>query len=321
VLMIQRMHDPTDPASGTFEFGGGHLEPGETPFHAACREWSEEVGCPVPDGQVVSMWESPNGIYQGFVLSVPRESDVNINLDRPETDNPDADLHAKPETSVWMDIDHIHGMPALRPELAADLPRVLPALRAPTRSTKAADAPQPRMVGASINESDVLDYLQEHYPNGDLGWVRRCLWVKDNVLLKDIDYQHRPGGIDKDKVAEMADELKDGKEPHPVVLVASPDDPKMSVADGYHRLNALAKNKQGAAESWVGTPKPGNDGWKADILAMQFSATNHGNKVFKMVLPPELAGAEVNDHLVDNTTNSTYLIKAISGAEVTLELV
>ena len=40
-----------------------------------------------------------------------------------------------------------------------------------------------------------------------------------------------------------------------------------------------------------------------------------------MVLPPELAGAEVNDHLVDNTTNSTYLIKAISGAEVTLELV
>jgi hypothetical protein len=177
------------------------------------------------------------------------------------------------------------------------------------------------MVGASINESDVLDYLQEHYPNGDLGWVRRCLWVKDNVLLKDIDYQHRPGGIDKDKVAEMADELKDGKEPHPVVLVASPDDPKMSVADGYHRLNALAKNKQGAAESWVGTPKPGNDGWKADILAMQFSATNHGNKVFKMVLPPELAGAEVNDHLVDNTTNSTYLIKAISGAEVTLELV
>jgi hypothetical protein len=178
------------------------------------------------------------------------------------------------------------------------------------------------MAGASINESDVLDYLQKHYPNGDLGWVRRCLWVKDNVLLSDIDYQHRPGGIDKDKVNDMAEKLEEGDEPHSVVLVAGPGDPKLSVADGYHRLNALAKAKQGSAESWVGTPKPGNDGWKADILAMQFSATNHGNKVFKMVLPPDLAAvAQVNYRVVDEDTQRVYLIKTISGAEVTLELV
>jgi 8-oxo-dGTP pyrophosphatase MutT (NUDIX family) len=293
VLMLQRMHDPTDPASGTFEFGGGHLEPGETPFEAACREWSEEVGCAVPDGQVVSMWESPNGIYQGFVLSVPSESDVNINLDRPETDNPDADVHAKPETSVWMDIDHIHGMPALRTELQADLPRVLPALRAPARSAvkggKAEPDPQPatmpRMMGRSISEDDVKTYLESHYENSDLTWVSRCLWSADHVLLSDVDWQHRPGGIDEDKVNEMAEKLGEGWEPHPVVLVAPDATSKMAVADGYHRMFAIAQQaskNDGAdvVEAWVGSPKPGNTGWRADLSAMQVTGvTNHpGNQ-------------------------------------------
>ena len=233
VLMLQRALDPSDPASGAIEFGGGHIEPGETPFAAACREWSEEVGCSVPAGHVVGMWESPNGVYQGFVYSIPHESAVPINLDYPRTENPDAALHAKPETCMWMSIDDLPGMPAMRSELIADLPRVLPALRAPARADKAKgndDMPgddSPRMQGASINESDVLDYLQEHYPNGDLGWVRRCLWVKDNVLLKDVNYENRPGGIDEDKVADMADDIEDGKEPHPVVLVAGTGDPEL----------------------------------------------------------------------------------------------
>jgi len=41
ILMLQRAHDPADPAAGLFEFPGGCLEPGETPMAAAVREWQE----------------------------------------------------------------------------------------------------------------------------------------------------------------------------------------------------------------------------------------------------------------------------------------
>jgi 8-oxo-dGTP pyrophosphatase MutT (NUDIX family) len=279
VLMLQRSVDPDDPASGQIEFGGGRLEAGETPFGAACREWSEEVGCPCPSGQVVGMWQSSDGKYEGFVLSVPHESAVPINLDYPRVDNPD-NLHAKPETAIWMAIGDIHGLPSLRSELARDLPRVLPALHAPVRSSKAADPPSgPRMMGTSIPEDEVMEYLQKHYPDSDLGWVSRCLWVKDNVLLENIDYQDRPGGIEKDKVEDMADKLDEGWDPHPVVLVAPDADSEMYVADGYHRLNALDEAGADVATAWIGLPKPGGDGWKADVEQMQRTVTNHpGNQ-------------------------------------------
>jgi 8-oxo-dGTP pyrophosphatase MutT (NUDIX family) len=274
VLMLQRANDPEDPYAGAFEFGGGHLEPGETPFAAACREWSEEVGAPCPNGQIVAMWASANGLYEGFVMSIPHESEVAINLDYPRVDNPDAPLHAKPETVVWMSIDDLAGMPALRRELIADLPRVLPALRAPARSDKGTD---PRMMGTSIDESEVLEYLQKHYPDADLGWVSRCVWAADNVLLDNINWENRPGGIDEDKVADMADRLSGGWMPHPCVLVAPDAGSKMVVADGYHRCAANAKAGIGVIRAWVGSPKPGATGWMADVLAMQFTATNHGD--------------------------------------------
>jgi len=134
VLLLQRSNDESDdPAAGLWEFAGGHIEAGETPFAGAVREWSEEVGLPLPAGHVVGMWESPNGIYQGFVYSVPSEATVQINLDYPRVENPDAPLHAKPDTAAWWDITELNGMPALRPELQHDLPTVLAELRKPVR--------------------------------------------------------------------------------------------------------------------------------------------------------------------------------------------
>ena len=147
VLMLQRALDDTDSgpgsAAGTWEFPGGHIEEGETPFGGAAREWQEEVGTSLPSGQIVGMWESPNGIYQGFVYSVPAEEDVRINLDYPRVENPDAPLHAKPETAAWFDIQDLPGMPALRLELRQDLATVLHELRQPRRIDKYR-ADQPR---------------------------------------------------------------------------------------------------------------------------------------------------------------------------------
>lgn len=249
-------------------------------------------------------------------------------------DDPDNDC---PEVASWFDIDHLAGMPALRPELASDLPRLLPVLHSPVVKaakprTKAevnyrhapgvrdcgncsmfaahppdfesgvclrpdgsvfvegliqaadfcdewvpttAKAADPRLAGSSIDEDSVLDYLKEHYPTADLGWVARCLWSADNVMLDDVDWQSRPGGIDRQLVDEKVAKLGDGWQPKPVVLVAPSAEDPMMVADGYHRLAAYDRFGQDACSAWVGIPKPGNTGWRADIEAMQFTARNH----------------------------------------------
>jgi hypothetical protein len=140
--------------------------------------------------------------------------------------------------------------------------------------TTTTDDIMPRMQGTSIAESDVLDYLQKHYPLSDLGWVRRCLWSQDNLLLDDIAWEDRPGGIDKTKVTKKAKEINEGDQPHPIVVVAPDAESPMFVADGYHRCAALAKTDHDSVSAWVGVLKPGNVGWKADIEQMQFTSRN-----------------------------------------------
>jgi 8-oxo-dGTP pyrophosphatase MutT (NUDIX family) len=121
LLMLQRSNnDPTDPARGTFEFPGGHIEPGEDSFDAAMREWSEETGCKPPAGQHAGMWTSPNGVYRGHVFVVPSEASVPINVDpvKRKVLNPDDPDHDDIETAAWMHPKHItEDNPAIRKEV------------------------------------------------------------------------------------------------------------------------------------------------------------------------------------------------------------
>ena len=128
VLMLQRALDPDDPAGGCWEFPGGHLESGETPVMAALREWSEETGCTAPRGMLTGSWDSPNGIYRGFVLTVGSEADVPIFDGRDANWNPDDPKGDRTEAIAWWDPALLRGNPALRPELAGDLDRVLAAI-------------------------------------------------------------------------------------------------------------------------------------------------------------------------------------------------
>lgn len=125
VLMLQRALDPEDPAGGTLEFPGGHLEGAETPLMGAWREWSEETGVIPPPGVQTGMWAS--GIYQGIVWTVDCEAMVPVRGDR-EITNPDDPDGDRVEAIMWLDPALLADNPAVRPELLADLGEVLGAL-------------------------------------------------------------------------------------------------------------------------------------------------------------------------------------------------
>lgn len=128
VLMLQRALDPEDPAAGTWEVPGGHLEGDESPLQGAWREWAEETGLIPPPGEQTGTWTSPNGIYQGIVWQVPSEDSVQTNGNRDQVGNPDDPDGDNVEAIAWWDPAQLAGNPSVRPELLDSLDEVLAAL-------------------------------------------------------------------------------------------------------------------------------------------------------------------------------------------------
>ena len=129
VLMLQRAFDEDDPAGGFWELPGGRLEPDEDAFEAARREWSEETGCKPPAGDLTGLWNSGNGKYRGFVLTVPSEDAVDILGPRDAVENPDDPDGDLVEALAWFDPKQLRDNPSIRPELAGDQKRVRRALK------------------------------------------------------------------------------------------------------------------------------------------------------------------------------------------------
>lgn len=129
VLMLQRANDEEDPAAGTWEFPGGHIDAGENSLAAAFREWAEEVGRRVPAGKVLGEWKSEDGKYVGFVWSIHKEAIIKLDsrTDITNPDDPDGDII---EAIAWFDMAHVEGNPAIRPELASSIEQVKAAVGA-----------------------------------------------------------------------------------------------------------------------------------------------------------------------------------------------
>jgi 8-oxo-dGTP pyrophosphatase MutT (NUDIX family) len=174
VLMLQRGLDPEDPASGKWEFPGGHLEEGEDPLTGAVREWCEETGClPPVDGSIVSQWTSANFIYQGIVLEIACEADVAINPTTPfvmNPDDPDGDLI---ETAAWWDPADLSDNPAVRQELADDLVMVLHALSGPPEPDDILDVAAVEKAQHPFRKID--DPLADHYAPKVAGALKKLV--------------------------------------------------------------------------------------------------------------------------------------------------
>jgi 8-oxo-dGTP pyrophosphatase MutT (NUDIX family) len=177
VLMLQRALDPDDPAGGMYEFPGGHLEEGESPLTAACREWSEETGLILPfvpetaaplafgNGQ---SWS--NGIYQGFVYQVPSEDVLNLS-DRDAVTNPDDPDSDQVESIAWWSPDQLSGNPAVRPELLDSIDDVLAALGCQPDDDKA------ELVKAAASPKGDAPTQGAHWPGWKMDLTVAVYWA------------------------------------------------------------------------------------------------------------------------------------------------
>lgn len=97
-----------------------HEHEWESPEQTAWREWQEETGLPVPDGETVNGWRSADGVYQGFVFLVPVETEafpeINPDAAAADTENPDDPDRRNPDVTAWFTLDQVQNLgPALRP--------------------------------------------------------------------------------------------------------------------------------------------------------------------------------------------------------------
>lgn len=128
VLMLQRAITEDDLAAGKLEPPGGHADPGESLVQAALREWAEETGMQPPTGILTGSWDSADGVYRGYVLTVPSEGVLDIGNGRDQVLNPDNKDGDVFEAILWVDPADFSGNPLMRPEMARDLDAVLAAL-------------------------------------------------------------------------------------------------------------------------------------------------------------------------------------------------
>ena len=180
LLMLQRAITPDDPASGTWEFPGGHIEPGESPLDAAKREWSEEVGVPVPSGVPVGMWQSGDGKYCGYVWLAGPEAGVPFG-ERDTVTNPDDPDGDQLEAIAWWEPGHISDNPALREELRPQVDEVV-------KLANSQVDPLEEKAQTGVDEFDEgLEIETEHYKTvgGDMEKIAQI--VRDH-LAEDPEY-------------------------------------------------------------------------------------------------------------------------------------
>lgn len=114
VLMVQRSIDNhAVHVAGKWEFPGGSIEEGEDPLEAAKREWTEEVGVDLPDGEIAGSWVASNS-YECFVYLIDEEADLDLENARSGLDDSGND---EIENVAWWNLNDIPHNPAVRVEV------------------------------------------------------------------------------------------------------------------------------------------------------------------------------------------------------------
>lgn len=101
-------------------------------------------------------------------------------------------------------------------------------------------------------------YLLRSYPAADVEWALDPAidWEYDpSVPLDGVNMARRPGGRNEDKVAAIAGVVGAGASMDPVVLLDF-GEPKLRIADGFHRTLGAERAGKGAVPAFVGRDVP-----------------------------------------------------------------
>jgi len=157
MLLARRAFDEDDDpeVAQTWEMPGGHLEDGEDAWVGAAREFSEEIGVPLPDGEVVHGWRAGDeDQYQGFVYAIEAEIPV-------ESLNPDPE---EVSDVVWATVDQAATL-NLRPEFAK---LDLNALVATVSGNKESSMAEDETLAAATQVGTAEEYLRTDEDGNEL---------------------------------------------------------------------------------------------------------------------------------------------------------
>lgn len=116
--------------------------------------------------------------------------------------------------------------------------------------------------GKLIDISDPREYAHRYllrsYPPADVAWVLdpAIHWeYEPSVKLSDINYARRPGGRNPEKVEDITERLDSGASMDAVVL-ADFGEPKLRIADGFHRVESAEHASKDAVPAVIGHHVP-----------------------------------------------------------------
>jgi 8-oxo-dGTP pyrophosphatase MutT (NUDIX family) len=227
VLMLQRAMSDEDSAAGMWEFPGGCLEPGEDARNAAVREWQEETGIVLPVGRFIGQWRA--GVYEGFIYEVDSEADLSILDGRDKVTNPDDPDGDVVEAIVWWNPLHLIDNPSVRTELLGSVETIMTILDG-------------HPVQKSIGSSAVEAIMAENFRPEGYSWVKDASWDGPRLVNPDFidfgDVDSWAASHEDASVARFRARMKAGEKLKPAILVKEPDNSRLKVIDGHHRVLA-----------------------------------------------------------------------------------
>jgi len=250
VLMLQRAMTDDDPAAGAWEFPGGCLEPGEDARNAAVREWQEETGIVLPVGRFIGQWWA--GVYEGFIYEVDSETDLAILDGRDKVTNPDDPDGDVVEAIAWWDPAHLVDNPSVRSELLDSVDMITTILDGhPIHKTTGSNA--------------VENIMAENFRPEGYSWVKDASWDGPRLVNTDFidfdDVDSWAASHEGDAVAHFRERMKAGEKMKPAILVKEPDNGRLKVIDGHHRVLAARSLKRNVW-AYIGTVSADEGPWE-----------------------------------------------------------
>jgi Phage portal protein/ParB-like nuclease domain len=125
---------------------------------------------------------------------------------------------------------------------------------------------------------EVYAYLARHYPASVLEWVKEARWHGPVVVpLDHINMARRnQSARNPAKVQSIAEHVEAGGDLAPVVLVDTPGQDKLQIADGWHRTLALQHAGRTSTRAWIGQVSTDSGPWDGPMNAAKLNKAGDG---------------------------------------------